>query len=72
MKTSQREQFGKILAAERKRVGISQEELGFRAGVHRTEVSLIERGQREPRLETLLKLSRGLDVMPATLIDGIV
>jgi transcriptional regulator with XRE-family HTH domain len=72
MKTSQREQFGKILAAERKKAGISQEELGFRAGVHRTEVSLIERGQREPRLETLLKLSRGLDVMPATLIDGIV
>jgi transcriptional regulator with XRE-family HTH domain len=71
MKTSQREQFGKILAAERKRAGISQEELGFRAGVHRTEVSLIERGQREPRLETLLKLSRGLGVMPATLIEGI-
>jgi transcriptional regulator with XRE-family HTH domain len=70
METSQRRQFGKNLAAARKRASLSQEELGFRAGVHRTEVSLIERGKREPRLETLLKLSRGLDVMPATLIDG--
>jgi transcriptional regulator with XRE-family HTH domain len=72
VKQSQREQFGRIVAAERKKAGFSQEELGFRAGVHRTEVSLIERGRREPRLETILKLSRGLGVMPATLIDGIV
>jgi transcriptional regulator with XRE-family HTH domain len=71
VKQSQREQFGRIVAAERKKAGFSQEELGFRAGVHRTEVSLIERGRREPRLETILKLSRGLGVMPATLIDDI-
>lgn len=71
METSQRQQFGLNLAAERKRVGLSQEDLAFRADLHRTEVSLIERGLREPRLETLLKLSRGLGVMPATLIDGI-
>ena len=56
---------------ERKKAGLSQEDLAFRADLHRTEVSLIERGLREPRLETFLKLSRGLGVKPATLIDGI-
>jgi transcriptional regulator with XRE-family HTH domain len=71
MKTIQRRQFGTNLAAERKKAGISQEQLAFRAGIHRTEVSLIERGLREPRLETLLKLARGLEVLPATLIEGI-
>jgi transcriptional regulator with XRE-family HTH domain len=71
MESLQRRQFGTNLAAERKKAGISQEELAFRAGIHRTEVSLIERGLREPRLETLLKLARGLEVRPATLIEGI-
>jgi len=71
METSQRRQFGQNLAAERKKAGLSQEELGDRAGLHRTEVSLIERGKREPRLETLLKLARGLEVTPAALISGI-
>lgn len=71
METSQRQHFGKTLAAERKKAGLSQEELGDRAGLHRTEVSLIERGLREPRLETLLKLARGLGMQPATLIAEI-
>ncbi|MGH2938712.1 MAG: helix-turn-helix domain-containing protein [Solirubrobacterales bacterium] len=71
METSQRQKFGLNLAAERKKAGLSQEDLAFRADLHRTEVSLIERGLREPRLETFLKLSRGLGVQPATLIDGI-
>ncbi|MBS1844383.1 MAG: helix-turn-helix transcriptional regulator [Actinobacteria bacterium] len=71
MERSQRQQFGLNLATERKKAGLSQEDLAFRADLHRTEVSLIERGLREPRLETFLKLSRGLGVTPATLIDGI-
>lgn len=71
METSQRQYFGKTLAAERKKAGLSQEQLGDRAGLHRTEVSLLERGLREPRLETLLKLARGLEVQPATLIAEI-
>ncbi|HET9185420.1 MAG TPA: helix-turn-helix transcriptional regulator [Solirubrobacterales bacterium] len=70
MEISQRQRFGMNLATERRKAGLSQEDLAFRADLHRTEVSLIERGLREPRLETLLKLSRGLGVMPATLIDG--
>jgi transcriptional regulator with XRE-family HTH domain len=70
METS-RDLVGRNVAALRKEAGYSQEELAFRADVHRTEVSLIERGKRDPRLGTLVKLSRALGVAPATLITGV-
>ena len=54
-----------------KRQGISQEELGFRCELHRTEISLLERGGREPRLGTIVKLAGALDTTPAELCDGI-
>lgn len=55
----------------RKRLGISQEALGFRAGLHRTEVGLLERGERVPRIDTLIKLAAGLEVEPGVLLEGI-
>ena len=55
----------------RKSLELSQEELGFRAGLHRTEISLLERGERKPGLETLQKLSAGLEAPIASLLDGI-
>jgi transcriptional regulator with XRE-family HTH domain len=70
METS-RDLVGRNLAALRKKAGFSQEELAFRADVHRTEVSLIERGKRDPRLGTLVKLARALEVAPAILITGV-
>lgn len=52
-------QFGKNLHRERKRAGLSQEEVGFRASLHRTEIGLLERGARTPRIDTLVKLAGG-------------
>ena len=49
----------------RRRRELSQEELADAAGLHRTHISLIERGLREPSLDTLVKLCRGLGVSPA-------
>ena len=63
--------FGKNLAACRKRVGLSQEELGFRATLHRTEVGMLERGIRLPRIDTLIKLAGGLDLPPGDLLAGL-
>jgi transcriptional regulator with XRE-family HTH domain len=65
------EQIGENLVTLRKEAGLSQEELAFRAGVHRTHISLIERGERTPRLDTLAKLADGLGVRLATLLRGI-
>jgi len=56
----------------RKRAGISQEALAVLASVHRTEIGLLERGERTPRIDTLVKLAGSLSVPPDDLIDGIV
>jgi transcriptional regulator with XRE-family HTH domain len=66
-----RERFAVNLRKARLAKGISQEELGFQCSLHRTEVSLLERGGREPRLGTIVKLCGALDVRPDDLCAGI-
>ncbi|HEX7059651.1 MAG TPA: helix-turn-helix transcriptional regulator [Solirubrobacterales bacterium] len=66
-----RERFAVNLRKARLKQGISQEELGFRCDLHRTEVSLLERGGREPRLGTIVKLAGALDTTPDRLCAGI-
>lgn len=50
---------------------LSQEEVGFRAELHRTEVGLLERGARVPRIDTLIKLATALEVDAGELLAGI-
>jgi transcriptional regulator with XRE-family HTH domain len=59
-KTSPEALLGKEIARLRKRIGLSQEELGFRAEAHRTYISQLERGLKSPTLRMILKLSRAL------------
>jgi transcriptional regulator with XRE-family HTH domain len=49
--------FGQRARAARGRIDASQEDFARLVGIHRTEVGAIERGQREPRLSTLLILA---------------
>lgn len=63
--------FGRNLRRCRKRAGISQEALGERAGLHRTEIGLLERGARTPRVDTLVRLASSLSIPPAELLAGI-
>lgn len=65
------QQFAANLIRCRKRAGISQEEVGFLASLHRTEVGLLEQGKRLPRIDTFVKLTAALEVEPAELLDGI-
>jgi transcriptional regulator with XRE-family HTH domain len=65
------EAFGANVRRARKRAGLSQEALGFASGVHRTEVSLIELGQRNPRLTTVVRLARGLGIDLCELLTGV-
>lgn len=62
------EQFGRNLFMARRRAYLSQEQLARRAGVHRTEIGLLERGLRVPRLDTIVKLADGLEVPPGGLL----
>lgn len=65
------QQFGKNLARARRRTGISQEELGFRASLHRTEIGQLERGVRLARIDTLVKLVGALGISADELLDGL-
>jgi transcriptional regulator with XRE-family HTH domain len=67
-----RQRFAENLRGRREAAALSQEALADVCGLHRTEISLLERCQRSPRLETLVALSRGLELSsPADLLDGI-
>ena len=65
------ERFAENVTIFRRRAGISQEELGFRASLHRTEIGELERGVRVPRIDTLIKLAGALSVPPGDLLKGI-
>jgi transcriptional regulator with XRE-family HTH domain len=65
------ERFAANLRQARTKAGISQEELGNRCELHRTEISLLERAGREPRLGTIVKLAGALETTPGALAAGI-
>jgi len=67
-----RKQFADNLRLQRVQAGLSQEALADRCGLHRTEISLLERCRRSPRLETIVILSRGLQLAPGLLLEGII
>lgn len=63
--------FGQNLARCRERTTLSQEELGLRAGLHRTAVGQLERGERVARSDTLVKLAGSLGIKPEELLVGL-
>lgn len=52
--------FGRILRDLRKQAGLTQEQLGFEAELERNYISMLERGERQPTLTTLVKLAKPL------------
>jgi CheY-like chemotaxis protein len=61
--------FGTAVRKWRGRLGVSQEELAGRAGLHRTYICDIERGARNVSLESIEKLARALEISTATLFS---
>lgn len=62
--------FAENLLALRGRSGLSQGGTAERSGLHITEVGLLERGLRLPRLDTIVKLAGALGVEPCVLLVG--
>lgn len=56
-----RKVVGKNVKKYREELGVSQEELAFRAGLHRTYISGVERGIRNPTVTVLGKIAEALD-----------
>jgi transcriptional regulator with XRE-family HTH domain len=63
--------FGKNLARARRQADLSQEELGRRASLHRTEIGMLEHGQRVARIDTVTKLAGAMAIEPQELLEGI-
>lgn len=62
-----RKQFGAKLRRIRKKAGFSQEELGFKSGIHRTYIGAVERGEQNVSIDNVHKLARALKVSVKTL-----
>ena len=56
------QRFGKAIRRRRRELDLSQEQLAERAELHRTYISSIERGQRNPSLENIEKLAKALEI----------
>ena len=54
--------FGQKVRGERAKVGLTQEELAGRAGVHRTYIGMIERAEKNITLENIEKIAKALNV----------
>jgi transcriptional regulator with XRE-family HTH domain len=65
------ERFGSNVRALRLEKGWTQEELADRSGLASVQISRVERGVREVRLTTLLRLVSALETTPARLLDGL-
>jgi len=60
--------FGQVVQVRRKHLGLSQEEFGFRSGLHRTFISQIERGLKSPSLRTLTAMAAALETTADALV----
>lgn len=66
------ERIGRNIRLTRRGIAdLSQEAVAERAEIHRTSLPLYEWGEREPRLETFLRIAGALSVEPGVLLEGV-
>lgn len=63
--------FGDRMRERRHKLGISQEQAAERIGMHWSAYSRLERGQRNMRLDTILRIAEGLETDPGELVRGL-
>jgi len=66
-----KEIVGRNIKKHRNQVGLTQEELAHRAGMHLVEIGRAERGVRDMRVSTVAKIAGGLNVAAAELMRGV-
>lgn len=61
--------FGANLRRERETLGLSQEDLGEKAGLHRTYIGSVERGERNVSIDNMERLARAVDTTIQSLLE---
>lgn len=69
MKSEMLKKFGEKVRETRKEKGLSQEELGFKANLHRTYIGMIERAEKNITLTNVEKIAKALNVSINYLLD---
>ena len=64
--------IGKRIKSAREKKGLTQEQLAEQVNLSPMHISVIERGNKLPRLETLIKIANVLDVSADTLLQDVV
>ena len=62
---------GQVIQRKREQKKLSQEVISGLAGIGRTHLSAIERGERKPTLETFFKIAEALNIRPSMLLSEI-
>jgi transcriptional regulator with XRE-family HTH domain len=63
--------LGARIRAFREELGLGQEAMALEAGLHRTYITSLERGMRNPSLETLARVATALEVDLSVLVEGL-
>lgn len=69
-KSRELKRFGERLRKHREELGWSQEALASRAGVDRTHIGKLERGQSEPGLLAIIRIAAALGIRASALVEG--
>ncbi len=69
MKTAENIAFGKRVAELRKNAGLSQEQFAFMCNFDRTYIGTIERGEKSPTLNTIVKIANALGISKSELFN---
>jgi transcriptional regulator with XRE-family HTH domain len=64
-------QLGQNIRTRREADELTQEDLAAACDLHPTEIGRLERGERDIRFSTLVRVARGLKITPAALLDDI-
>lgn len=62
--------LGAEVRRRRIELGLTQDVLGERAGIHRNYIGMLERGERNATVLTLLRVAEGLGVPAASLLEA--
>ena len=66
-----RERLGANVRSRREALGLSQERLAAVAGLHRTYIGGVERGERNVSLDNIVAIAHALECHPSDLLDGV-